>query len=217
MAKNLQNLSDSELIDVANQVAGALTADPPAYGTTPAQITALGTLISTFETDVTEQVAAVAASKAATLTKEGSRAPLVAALRGHRDTAKANGATLAQMAATGLPSGGETAPPSATVPSGSVNTSQRLRHTISWTEASTPNNKRHPRGAMGAEIFVKIDGPPPTDQSQCTFLTVDSASPYVAEYDGGDAGKMAHYMMRWRMRDGSAGAWGETVSATITG
>lgn len=31
-----------------------------------------------------------------------------------------------------------------------------------------------------------------------------------------DGGKMAHYMLRWRMRDGSTGAWGETVSATIT-
>jgi len=32
-----------------------------------------------------------------------------------------------------------------------------------------------------------------------------------------DAGKMAHYVLRWRMRDGSVGAWGDTVSATITG
>lgn len=217
MAKSLQDLSDSELIDVANQLSAAMTADPPAYGTTPAQITALNTLISTFDTDVTAQQAAIAASKAATATKEGSRAPLVAAMRGHRDTAKASGATEAQMAATSLPFGGEKVPANATTPAGAVDTSERLRHTISWTEATTPDNKRRPRGAMGAEIYVKIDGPPPTDEKQCTFLTVDAATPYVAQYDGADAGKMAHYMMRWRMRDGSTGAWSETISATITG
>ncbi len=217
MAKSLQDLSDSELIDVANQLVNALTADPAAYGTTVPQITVLDTLASTFDADVTNQVAALAASKAATATKEGSRAPFVAAMRGHRDTAKAAGATEAQMAATALPFGGEKVPPTATVPAGSVDTSERLRHTISWTEATTPDNKRRPRGAMGAEIFVKLDGPPPTDEKQCTFLTVDSATPYVAQYDGTDAGKMAHYMLRWRMRDGSTGAWGETVSATITG
>ena len=217
MAKSLQDLSDSELIDVANQLVAAMTADPPAYGTTPAQITALGNLVTTFDTDLTAQVAASAASKAATATKEGSRTPLVAAMRGHRDTAKASGATEAQMAATALPFGGEKVPASATVPAGSVDTSQRLRHTISWTDAAAPDNKRRPRGAMGAEIYVKIDGPPPADKTECTFLTVDSATPYVAEYDGSDAGKMAHYMMRWRMRDGSTGAWAETVSATITG
>ena len=217
MAKSLQELSDSELIDVANQLVAAMSANPPAYGTSAPKIAALDALRVTFDTDVTAQVAAAAASKAATATKEGSRAPLVNAMRGHRDTAKASGATEAQMAATALPFGGEKVPPTATVPAGSVDTSQRLRHTISWTDAAAPDNKRRPRGAMGAEIYVKLDGPPPTDQTQCTFLTVDSATPYVAEYDGADAGKMAHYMLRWRMRDGSTNAWAETISATITG
>jgi hypothetical protein len=217
MPKSLQDLSDGELIDVANQLSSAMASDPPAYGATLAQITALNTLITSFDTDVTAQVAAQAAAKAATATKEGSRSPLVAAMRGHRDTAKASGATEAQMAATALPFGGEKVPANATVPVGSVDTRNRLQHTISWTEATTPDNKRRPRGAMGAKIYVKIDGPPPTDEKQCTFLTVDAATPYVAQYDGTDAGKMAHYMLRWRMRDGSTGAWGETVSATITG
>lgn len=217
MAKSLQDLSDSELIEVANQLIAALTADPAAYNVTPAQITALTTLKDTFNTDVTAQVAALAASKAATASKEASRSPLIAEMRTRRDVAKAAGATEAKMAETGLPFGGDKVPPTATVPAGAVDTSERLRHTIHWTEATTPDNKRRPRGAMGAEIYVKLDGPPPTDEKQCTFLTVDSATPYVAQYDGADAGKMAHYLMRWRMRDGSVGAWAETVSATITG
>jgi len=48
-------------------------------------------------------------------------------------------------------------------------------------------------------------------------IAVDSATPYVASYDPTDAGKIAHYMFRWRMSDGTLGTWGETVSATITG
>lgn len=217
MAKSLQDLSDSELIDIAQQLSAVMADDPSSYGTTAPQIADLNTLIATFDSSVQGQISALAASKAATATKEANRRPLIDAMRGHRDTAKASGATEAQMAATALPFGGEKVPPTATVPVGSIDTSQRLRHTISWVEATTPDNKRRPRGAMGAEIFVKIDGPPPADEKQCTFLTVDSATPYVAEYDGSEAGKMAHYMMRWRMRDGSSGAWAETVSATITG
>ena len=46
---------------------------------------------------------------------------------------------------------------------------------------------------------------------------VDAFTPYLAEYDATEAGKTAHYMLRWHMRDGTNGAWGETVSATITG
>lgn len=214
---SIQDLSDNELINVANQLISAMTADPAAYGTTIQAVAALGVIRDTFDTDLTAQIAALAASKASTATKEGSRSPLVNAMRGHRDTARASGATEAQMAATALPFGGDKVPPTATVPIGSVDTSQRLRHTISWTEATTPDNKRRPRGAMGAEIYVKLDGAPPIDEKECSFLTVDSATPYVVIYDGTDAGKMAHYLMRWRMRDGTTGPWSETLSATITG
>ena len=217
MAQTLQNMPDGELLDVATQMIVAMGANPAAYGTTPADIGTLDSNKDTFNTDVTARVATDAADRAAVATKNASRRVLIDRMRGHRDTAKAAGATEAQMAATALPFGGEKVPANATTPVGSVDTSKRLRHTISWTEATTPDNKRRPRGAMGAEIFVKIDGAPPTDVSECTYLATDSATPYVAEYPGTDAGKMAHYMLRWRMRDGSTRAWGETVSATITG
>jgi hypothetical protein len=46
---------------------------------------------------------------------------------------------------------------------------------------------------------------------------VNAINANLTEYDGSDDGKMAHYMLRWRMRDGTTAAWGETVSATITG
>jgi hypothetical protein len=36
-------------------------------------------------------------------------------------------------------------------------------------EVTTPDNKKRPRGPMGAEIYVKLDGPPPTDEKECRF------------------------------------------------
>ena len=84
-------------------------------------------------------------------------------------------------------------------------------------DAASPDNKKRPRGSIGCEIFVKLDGPPPVDEKECTYLALDSATPYLTEYLGTDAGKMAHYMLRWRMQDGTTSAWAETLSATITG
>ena len=55
------------------------------------------------------------------------------------------------------------------------------------------------------------------DLAAAYYCAVDPATPYVAAYEPADAGKIAHYMLRWRMQDGSLGPWGETVSATITG
>ena len=57
----------------------------------------------------------------------------------------------------------------------------------------------------------------PVDPSECTFLALDTASPYVATYAGTDANKMAHYMLRWVTKGGDKGPWSETVSATIGG
>lgn len=70
---------------------------------------------------------------------------------------------------------------------------------------------------MGCEIWVKVADPAPTDPSQLRFLATDTATPYVAEYDGADAGKVAHYMLRWVNRKGEASPWSQTVSATVEG
>jgi hypothetical protein len=218
MAKDgIGSLSDAELLDVAAQVVSVMTPDPTLYGSTAAVVTALTADMNLFDTDLVAHVAAQAAAKSATSTKDAARAALEAAIRSIRNIANANKVKQADMDALGIPVSNNAAPSNATVPAGLVNTSERMRHTISWTDAATPNNKRKPRGTMGCEIWLKLDGPPPTDESECTFLTLDSATPYLSEYPGTDGGKMAHYMLRWRMSDGSVSAWGETISATITG
>jgi hypothetical protein len=90
---------------------------------------------------------------------------------------------------------------------------QRLRHTIEFPDESTPTPR--PAGVMGAEIWVKIDGPPPVDPGELTFLAVDTRTPYVTEFDGADGGKTAHYMLRWINSRAETGPWSQTVSATI--
>lgn len=66
---SIGTLSDSALIDVANQVIAAMTPDPTTYGSTAAVVTQLTTDKNTFSTDLTAHVAAQAAAKAATATK----------------------------------------------------------------------------------------------------------------------------------------------------
>ncbi len=78
-------------------------------------------------------------------------------------------------------------------------------------------------GVMGAEIRgrvawasrPRICDPPPTSPSDLSFVSVDTRTPYVADYPGEDAGKTAHYMLRWVSTSGEKGPWSETASATI--
>ena len=218
MADTIASASDSSVIDIGTQCFNEANSNLANYpGVTQQMVDDLKTYRDQFSPEVTLHVTKQAEAKAQTQVKEAARTPFEAQIRLIRNVAKAAGASEAAMAALGIPVGDSKAPSNATVPAGQVDTSERLRHTISWTDAGTPDNRKKPRGTLGAEIWLKLDGPPPTDEKECTFLTLDAATPYLAVYEGADAGKMAHYMLRWRMRDGTTLAWGETVSATITG
>ena len=218
MADSIASASDSDLIDIATQTFNAMNGNLPAYpGVTQQQVDDLKTFYQAFETDLAAHFAAQAAAKAQTQIKEASRKFVEDQLRVLRNIAKAAGAKEADRAALGIPATSAKAPSKATRPVVRVDTSQRLQHTLHWTDESTLDNKRKPVGAMGNEIWVKLDGPPPVDESECSFLTLDASTPYLKTYSGAEAGKMAHYLSRWRMTDGTTSAWATTVSATITG
>jgi len=71
---------------------------------------------------------------------------------------------------------------------------------------------------MGCEIWVKVAAPgepAPAGAEGLSFVALDTASPYIAEYDGPQGGKTAHYMLRWVKTSGEKGPWSETISATI--
>ena len=67
----------------------------------------------------------------------------------------------------------------------------------------------------GAQIWVKIGDPAPADPSELTFLATDTRTAYLAKFDGADAKKVVHYMLRWESTRGETGPWSETASATI--
>jgi hypothetical protein len=194
-----------------------VTADPAAYGLTSAFVAELSSRLSSFRSDVAGHVAAQAMARSATAAKNASRRDLELALRSGRNVSKAAGATEAQMTSLGLPVSDGKVPANATVPSGSVDTSSRMRHIISWHDAESPGNRRRPRGVMGCEVWVKLGDTPPGGEKDCRFLTISSSPRYTAQLEPADVGETAHYMLRWRMRDGSTSGWSETVSATVTG
>jgi len=60
----------------------------------------------------------------------------------------------------------------ATRPVGVVDTSQRLRHEIRFTDETTPTRRAKPKGIMGCEIwviFAAIGKPAPTDGAGMQF------------------------------------------------
>ena len=103
-----------------------------------------------------------------------------------------------------------------TCPVGRVDFSSRLRHTVHFSDEATPTSRAKPNGVHGCEIWMKV-GEAPTSAAELTYLTTDTATPYVTNFNETDAGKTAHYRLRWVNTRGERGPWSALVSATIAG
>jgi hypothetical protein len=212
--------TDADLIAWIRNFLDYANANLEALGLKSADTKALQEAATDFETNFNANNAAQASAQGSRQKKDESRDALVALARSlarqlqatatvkdsHRESLGLNIKSTTRTAAA-VPT---------TRPVATVNTSQRLRHVISFGYEETPGSRAKPAGVMGAEVYVKIGETPPVDPSECHYLATDTATPYTAEYDGTDSGKIAHYMLRWVNTRGERGPWSQTVSATIT-
>ncbi len=106
--------------------------------------------------------------------------------------------------------------PPASKPVASIDTSQRLRHTIAFVDELTPTSRAKPDGAQGCEIWMKVGEPAPAGPNDVHYLALDTRSPYTFDFEAADAGKTAYYMLRWISTRGEPGPWSQTVSGTVT-
>ncbi len=196
------------------------TANAAALGLDPlVDIPPLAAAQSTWTTDYAANTAAQAAAQAARQAKVGARSafvdvirPLVGVLQASADVDDTERAALGITVPDTKPT--PVGPPTSR-PVAVVDTSQRLQHTIEFVDETTLTSKAKPAGVRGAQIWVKIGDPPPVDPNELTFLGTDTRTPYLASFDGADANKVAHYMLRWESSRGETGPWSETASATI--
>lgn len=172
-----------------------------------------------WQAEFQDHVAAQAAAQDARQQKDAARATFESAIRALVARLQASPAVSdAERAGLGI-----TIPDTIPTPVGapttrpilSVDTSQRLRHTIAFSDEATPTSVAKPAGVRGCEIFVKVGGAAPLDLSECTYLATDTRTPYLAEYDGSEANQVAHYIGRWVSTRAEPGPLSETVSVTI--
>ncbi len=64
-------------------------------------------------------------------------------------------------------------------------------------------------------IQRKIGAPAPVDESEMSFLALDTATPYVVTFNAADIGKTVSYIAWWQNKAGQAGPKTAIVSAVI--
>ncbi len=188
-------------------------------GLVAGDMTPITTAQAPWNTNYAAHTAAQSAALGARAIKQGSRAAYEAVIRPLVRRLQASSAVSdPERAALGItipdPLGTPVTPPT-TRPVALIECGQRLRHVVSFFDELTPTRRAKPPGVIGAEIWVKVGGPPPTDPSELEFLAMDTRTPYLAEYEGAQGGQTAHYMLRWVNSRGQKGPWSETASATI--
>lgn len=191
-----------------------------ALGLTAAQLTPIQTGKTTWEAAFAANVTAQAQAQATRQAKDDERDSLAALVRPLVAQLQASPiVTDAQRQALGLTVRSTTrtvSPTPTSRPVATVDTSKRLQHIIAFMDEETPGSRAKPPGVSGCEIWIKIGEPAPVDPSELKYLAMDTRTPYLAEFDGADAGKMAYYMLRWVNTRGERGPWSQTVGGTIT-
>ncbi len=179
----------------------------------------LTTAQGAWNTDRAAHTTAQMVAESARIAKDGSRTTLEAAIRELvRRLQASSDVDDAERLALGITVRDKTPTPVGaplTRPVVSIDSGQRLQHTLSFADESTPTRKAKPDGVRGAQIWVKIGDPAPADPSELTYLGTDTRTPYLTTFDGSDANKVAHYMLRWESTKGEPGPWSETASATV--
>ena len=214
--------ADPNFDTFVNVLAPALTSDPAAYGETIASIAPLMTAIGNWNIAYPANNTKQAEASATAADKEAARDAAEALIRELNNRVQARGAAVtdAAKAAANLPvhaEGGSPIPAPASAPLLTIDSSQRFRHTLRFRDAENPNRRGKPDGVFGCKLFLKIGGPPPASIADCEFITLDTASPYLYEFEPAAAGQTGWWIACWVNPRQENGPCSETVGATIPG
>lgn len=220
MATDYIPASDADFDAWQQNLVNYVVANAAALGLPPADVTSIQGFNGSWGTKYPAANTATASANAATQEKndcrsdfEGFLRPLVGRIQSSPSITDAQRQALAitvrstSRTAVGAP----TSKPVAT-----IDTSQRLRHTINFVDETTPTSRAKPDGVQGCEIWMKVGDPAPAGPNDVHYLALDTRTPYTVEFEAADAGKTAYYMLRWISTRGETGPWSATVSGTIT-
>jgi hypothetical protein len=212
--------SDAEFSLWMRNYVTKLNAMPLARSLNAASMTDLTTLQTAFEADLNKVNEARSSMASATQAKDTSRQQLEESVRQLTRTLQVNpeltDADRADLQITVADQTRTSAAVPQTRPAGQIDTSKPQQHTISWVDETTPTSKAKPDGVYGCELRCQVGGAEPLDPEEMKFLALDTRTPYVADFDGADTGKIVYYRLRWLNSRQEPGPWSDIYSATIT-
>jgi hypothetical protein len=219
MSDDLIPANDDEFNKMQSTLISAVTADPAKFGVTPQDVTALHEAQTAWATSYPAHIKAQQDAQAATQAKEVARAGLEKVVRGVarkiNATPRMDNATRAEAGLPPREGGRSVIGAPTTRPLGRIEMKPNRTMVIHFVDETTPQRLAKPQGVHGCQIWSYVGDTPPADASGWAFLALDTRTPYADEHEAADAGKLAHYRLRWQNAKGETGPWSEVISARI--
>jgi hypothetical protein len=169
-----------------------------------------------------QQLAALAAARAATQAKLGGRERLetvarkvsgfIQAYPATTDAVRANLGITVKGLGIGHRGVAEKAPRIA------AEQAARLTHRLRFVPAEGTEGIKKPRGVIGAELYVALaapHAPPPEQESEYRYVRAITRDGVRVTYAAEQAGLVAHYRARWLTRTGDVGGWSGDTAAMV--
>ena len=158
-----------------------VVANAAALGLSPAQVTSLQSGQADWGVKYPASNAAQAAVNSAVQAKNDSRSGYEGMIRALANIMQSSPqVTDAQRQSLGLNVRSTTRTAAAAPtsrPVATIDTSQRLRHTINFVDELTPTSRAKPDGAQGCEIWMKVGDPAPAGPKDVHYLALDTRTP----------------------------------------
>ena len=219
MSQDVIPTRDSELDDFQRHYIAKIAANPDTYGHTPQDVARLQAAQATWSPAYAKHQKAQIEAAEASQEKGHSRSSLVEEVRASiRKVNAMSNVTNALRAALNLPThaeGRSPVPAPTTRPLGRITDKGGLRQELHWVDETTPHSRKKPEGVYGCQLWLKIGDSAPVGEAGCTLASIDTATPYLYEFEPEDAGKTAYWLLRWVSTRGDVGPFGVLVSAKI--
>lgn len=217
--KNFIPSTDAEFDTFLKAFQAALSANPSGFGLVPADVTLIQTKYAAWTAAYGANTDAQLKAHETAVSKTKARDGAEAAARSLTKKINGNPAVDNEMRAqAALPSHDlvktAIAEP-ATHPLARLEAKGHNTLVLHFVDSATPHANAKPHGVQACEIRIFVGDPAPADESGYTFLAHDTRTPYTDVHPASDAGKTAHYMVRWLNTKLEPGPWGDVVSAKI--
>lgn len=211
--------SDPDLDDFQSHYTSKIASDPEVYGHTPDDVARLkaaqATWVHAYAQHKKAQIEAVEGSQQKNLARDSLSTELRASIRKVNALPTVNNALRAALDIPVHAEGRGAVSAPTTRPLGRIVDKGGLRQELHWVDETTPHLRRKPDGVHGCQLWLKIGDTPPVDDSTCRLASTDTATPYLYEFEPEDAGKTAHWLLRWVSTRGEVGPFGAVLSWKI--